>query len=184
MESYAAFEQAVASTAEIVKGVRADQMAAPTPCMEWDVRTLLNHVLGTLWLSEALFTDAPPRHPMAPGGVPGSDLAGGDPAAAYAEASAAALPARRVILRLVAGDLRSVGEIASHLDITGQAVSRHLKVLHEAGLVDERREGTRHLFVVTPDGFSAVQEFLADFWPRHLGQLKGALADSGDPAQD
>ena len=93
MESYAAFEQAVASTAEIVKGVRADQMAAPTPCMEWDVRTLLNHVLGTLWLSEALFTDAPPRYPMAPGGVPGSDLAGDDPAAAYAEASAAALAA-------------------------------------------------------------------------------------------
>jgi uncharacterized protein (TIGR03086 family) len=93
MESYAAFEQAVASTAETVKGVRADQMAAPTPCMEWDVRTLLNHVLGTLWLSEALFTDAAPRHPMAPGGVPGADLAGDDPAAAYAEASAAALAA-------------------------------------------------------------------------------------------
>jgi uncharacterized protein (TIGR03086 family) len=93
MESYAAFEQAVASTAAIVKGVRADQMAAPTPCAEWDVRTLVNHVLGTLWLSEALFTDAAPRHPMAPGGVPGSDLAGDDPAAAYAEASAAALAA-------------------------------------------------------------------------------------------
>jgi uncharacterized protein (TIGR03086 family) len=93
MESYAAFEQAVASTAETVKGVRADRMAAPTPCMEWDVRTLLNHVLGTLWLSEALFTDAAPRHPMAPGGVPGADLAGDDPAAAYAEASAAALAA-------------------------------------------------------------------------------------------
>jgi DNA-binding transcriptional ArsR family regulator len=97
---------------------------------------------------------------------------------------ALAEPRRRAILRLVAGDSRSVGEIASHLDITGQAVSRHLKVLHEAGLVDERREGTRHLFVVNPDGFSAVQEFLADFWTRHLGQLKGALADSRDPAQD
>jgi uncharacterized protein (TIGR03086 family) len=93
MESYAAFEQAVASTAEIVKGVRADQMAASTPCTEWDVRTLLNHVLGTLWLSEALFTDAAPRHTMAPGGVPVTDLAGDDPAAAYAEASAAALAA-------------------------------------------------------------------------------------------
>ncbi len=62
---------------------------------------------------------------------------------------ALAEPHRRAILRLVAGDPRSVGEIASHLDITGQAVSRHLKVLHEAGLVDERREGTRHLFVVS-----------------------------------
>jgi DNA-binding transcriptional ArsR family regulator len=97
---------------------------------------------------------------------------------------ALAEPRRRAILRLVAGDPRSVGEIASHLDITGQAVSRHLKVLHEAGLVDERREGTRHLFVVNPDGFSAVQEFLADFWTRHLGLLQGALADPGDPQQD
>jgi DNA-binding transcriptional ArsR family regulator len=96
---------------------------------------------------------------------------------------ALAEPHRRAILQLVAGDPRSVGEIASRLDITGQAVSRHLKVLHEAGLVDERREGTRHLFVVNPAGFSAVQEFLADFWTRHLGQLKGALADPGGPLQ-
>jgi len=93
MELYAAFEQAVASTAEIVKGVRTGQMAAPTPCTEWDVRALHNHVIGTLWLSEALFTDHAPRHPMAPGGLPGTDLADGDPSAAYAEASAAALAA-------------------------------------------------------------------------------------------
>ena len=90
---------------------------------------------------------------------------------------ALAEPHRRAILKLVAGDARSVGDIASHLDITGQAVSRHLKVLREAGLVDERHEGTRHLFVVNPDGFSAVQEFLADFWTRHLGQLRETLAE-------
>jgi DNA-binding transcriptional ArsR family regulator len=88
---------------------------------------------------------------------------------------ALAEPHRRAILTLVSGDPRSVGEIASHLDITTQAVSRHLKVLHDAGLVDERREGTRHLFLVNPDGFSAVQEFLADFWARHLSQLKTTL---------
>jgi len=87
---------------------------------------------------------------------------------------ALAEPNRRAILRLVADDSRSVGEIASHLDITAQAVSRHLKVLREAGLVAERREGTRHLFVVRPDGFAAVQDFLADFWTRQLGQLKAA----------
>jgi DNA-binding transcriptional ArsR family regulator len=95
---------------------------------------------------------------------------------------ALAEPNRRAILRLVSADARSVGEIASHLDITAQAVSRHLKVLREAGLVDERREGTRHLFLVRPDGFSAVQEFLADFWARQLGQLKGAVENpSADP---
>jgi DNA-binding transcriptional ArsR family regulator len=82
---------------------------------------------------------------------------------------------RRDILRLVSTTPRSVGEIAGHLDISSQAVSRHLKVLREADLVDERREGTRHLFLVRPDGFAAVQGFLDDFWTRHLGQLKATL---------
>jgi DNA-binding transcriptional ArsR family regulator len=95
---------------------------------------------------------------------------------------ALAEPNRRAILRLVSGNPRSVGEIAGHLDITAQAVSRHLKVLREAGLVDERREGTRHLFLIRPDGFSAVQEFLADFWTRQLGQLKVAAENApADP---
>ena len=93
---------------------------------------------------------------------------------------ALAEPHRRVILELVAGEPRPVGDIAGHLDITPQAVSRHLKVLREAGLVDERREGTRHLFVVNPDGFSAVQQFLADFWTRHLGQLRDAVETPPD----
>ena len=95
---------------------------------------------------------------------------------------ALAEPHRRAIMQLVSHDARSVGDIASHLDITPQAVSRHLKVLHEAGLVDERRQGTRHLFLVNPGGFSAVQEFLADFWTHHLGQLQTALQTSSNPA--
>ena len=94
---------------------------------------------------------------------------------------ALAEPHRRAILQLVSHDARPVGDIASHLDITPQAVSRHLKVLAEAGLVDEHRAGTRHLFLVNPGGFSAVQEFLADFWTRHLGQLHTTLQASGDP---
>ena len=93
MELYEAFERAIALTAPIVKSVRPDQTDAPTPCTEWTVRDLLNHLVGTLWLSEGLFTDGVPRHPMAPGGLPGTDLAGDDPAAAYADASAAALTA-------------------------------------------------------------------------------------------
>jgi uncharacterized protein (TIGR03086 family) len=96
MELYDALDRAVASTAAIVKTVRPDQAGAATPCTEWDVRDLLNHVIGTLWLSDALFTDRAPRHPMAPGGLPGADLAGDDPAAAYADASAAALTAARI----------------------------------------------------------------------------------------
>ena len=93
MELLTAFESATASTAEIVKSTPAEAMGAPTPCSEWDVRALLSHVIGTLWLAEGLFSDQPPRYPMAPGGLPPGDLAGDDPAAAYAEASAAALSA-------------------------------------------------------------------------------------------
>ena len=90
---------------------------------------------------------------------------------------ALAEPNRRAILRLVAGEARSVGDIAAHFEITSQAVSQHLRVLRDAGLVDERREGTRHLFVVNPDGFAAVQEFLDDFWTTHLAALKAAVED-------
>jgi len=93
MDLLAAFEGAVNSTAEIVKATPASHMATPTPCTEWDVRALLNHVIGTMWLAEALFSDQPPRYPMAPGGLPSADLAAHDPTAAYAEASAAALAA-------------------------------------------------------------------------------------------
>jgi uncharacterized protein (TIGR03086 family) len=93
MELFPAFEQAVASTAEIVKATPAGRMGAPTPCTEWDARALLNHMIGTLWVAEALFGDQAPRYPMAPGGLPPGDLAGDDPAAAYAEAAAAALAA-------------------------------------------------------------------------------------------
>jgi uncharacterized protein (TIGR03086 family) len=93
MELFTAFERAIASTAEIVRATPASQMGAPTPCTEWDVRALLSHMIGTLWLAEGLFADTEPRYPMAPGGLPPADLAGNDPAAAYAEASSVALAA-------------------------------------------------------------------------------------------
>src|SRR5215469_1342549 len=93
MDLFTAFDHAVASTAEIVKATPAEQLDAPTPCTEWDVHALLNHVIGTLWLAEGLFGDQAPRYPMAPGGLPPADLVGDDPAAAYAEAATAALAA-------------------------------------------------------------------------------------------
>jgi len=91
MDSFEAFDRAVAFTAGVVKGVRADQVEVPTPCTEWTVAALLNHLVGTLWLAAGLLADRPPRHALAPGGLPAVDLVGGDPAAAYAEAAAAAL---------------------------------------------------------------------------------------------
>jgi DNA-binding transcriptional ArsR family regulator len=87
---------------------------------------------------------------------------------------ALAEPNRRAILELVRDEPRPVGAIASHFDITPQAVSQHLRVLRDAGLVEERREGTRHLFVVRPDGFEPVREFLESFWGDRLARLKRA----------
>lgn len=89
---------------------------------------------------------------------------------------AIAEPRRRELLELLrdAGTL-SVGELAERVAVTQQAVSLHLKVLEEAGLVEARREGTRHLYAVRPDGFRPVQDFVARFWGEHLSGLKGTI---------
>jgi DNA-binding transcriptional ArsR family regulator len=67
---------------------------------------------------------------------------------------------------------RSVGEIAAHFAISLQAVSQHLQVLKEAGLVSEQRAGTRRLYVVRPDGLEAVRAFVEQLWPDRLARLK------------
>jgi DNA-binding transcriptional ArsR family regulator len=85
---------------------------------------------------------------------------------------ALAEPHRRAILRLVRDQPRSVTEIAEHFDITQQAVSLHLKVLREAGLVAVRPDGQRRLYLVDPDGMASLQEFFADLWPAGLDRLK------------
>lgn len=79
------------------------------------------------------------------------------------------------MLRLVRDRPRSAGEIGEHFDITQQAVSQHLQVLADAGLVDVRREGKRRLYVVNPDGLETLERFLADLWPAGLRRLKKAV---------
>jgi DNA-binding transcriptional ArsR family regulator len=87
---------------------------------------------------------------------------------------------RRRILALVRDQPRSVGEIARQLDVSQQIASHHLGVLRRAGLVSERRERTRHLFVVSTDGLAAVRDFLDQFWPTQLAALKRAAeAEAG-----
>lgn len=81
---------------------------------------------------------------------------------------------RRRILALVREGPRAVGEIAEQVAMSQQAVSHHLRVLRGAGLVSERRERTRHLFVVRTDGLRAVRDFLDGFWPSRLAALKEA----------
>jgi DNA-binding transcriptional ArsR family regulator len=89
-----------------------------------------------------------------------------------AEATFAALaePRRRAMLLLVRDEPRSVNEIAAHFDISQQAVSQHLKVLRDAGLVAVRPDGQRRLYMVRPEGLKSLEAFLAELWPAGLRQ--------------
>src|SRR5688572_9907957 len=81
-------------------------------------------------------------------------------------------PRRVEILRLLQSGPRPVGEIADAVDVTQQAASQHLAVLSQAGLVEARREGTRHLYSIRPQGFAPVASFVEHFWTPHLETLK------------
>jgi DNA-binding transcriptional ArsR family regulator len=85
---------------------------------------------------------------------------------------ALAEPRRREILRLVVDRERSAGEIASHFDVTRPAISQHLTVLKDAGLLVERRDGTRRLYRARPEGLDEVRAFLDEFWGTGLERLK------------
>jgi DNA-binding transcriptional ArsR family regulator len=85
---------------------------------------------------------------------------------------AIAAPRRRQILTLVRDGELSAGEIASHFDVTRPAVSQHLNVLKEAGLVSERRNGTRRLYRARPEGLTELRQFLEGFWDVRLEALK------------
>jgi DNA-binding transcriptional ArsR family regulator len=79
---------------------------------------------------------------------------------------------RRQILALVRDGELSAGEIAAQFDVTRPAVSQHLNVLKEAGLVSERRDGTKRLYRARPEGLVPLKEFLDDFWDERLAALK------------
>jgi DNA-binding transcriptional ArsR family regulator len=85
---------------------------------------------------------------------------------------AIAEPRRRQILELVRDGELSAGEIAAHFDVTRPAISQHLGVLKEAGLVNERRNGTRRLYVARPEGLRDLQTFLEGFWDERLDALR------------
>jgi DNA-binding transcriptional ArsR family regulator len=85
---------------------------------------------------------------------------------------AIAEPRRRAILSLVREGELSAGEIASHFEVTRPAVSQHLNVLKEAGLVSERRNGTRRLYRARPEGLVELKDFLEGFWDVRLEALK------------
>jgi DNA-binding transcriptional ArsR family regulator len=110
-----------------------------------------------------------------------------DPAGGGEEADAAlraiAEPRRRAILRLVARDELAAGEIAAAFDISRTAVSQHLTVLKDAGLLAERRDGTRRLYRARAEGLAGLREFLDDMWSgaldaaRRIAEHEGGIAD-------
>ena len=81
-------------------------------------------------------------------------------------------PGRRRILTLVRDEEHSAGEIAAEFTVSWPAVSQHLRVLKEAGLVTARREGTRRFYRARPEGLADVRAFLDEFWDDKLERLK------------
>lgn len=87
---------------------------------------------------------------------------------------AIAEPRRREIMLLLRSTQMTAGEVASHFTITRPAISQHLGVLKAAGLVVDRREGTRRVYSARPEGLMELRSFLEVFWNDSLARLKQA----------
>jgi DNA-binding transcriptional ArsR family regulator len=91
---------------------------------------------------------------------------------------AIAEPRRQEIIRLVWNQERAAGDIARHFDVSRPAISKHLRVLKEAGLVHERRKGTQRLYSVRTESLLDLRRFLDSFWDEGLLAIKQA-AEAG-----
>jgi DNA-binding transcriptional ArsR family regulator len=116
-------------------------------------------------------------------GQPRERAAGGE-GEAGAALRAIAEPRRRAILRLVAREELAAGEIAAAFDITRTAVSQHLTVLKDAGLLSERRDGTRRLYRARAEGLAGLREFLDDMWSGALDTALRIAEDEREAAGD
>jgi DNA-binding transcriptional ArsR family regulator len=85
---------------------------------------------------------------------------------------AIAEPRRQQILRLVWSQERAAGEIATHFEISRPAISKHLRVLREAGLVEERRDGTQRLYRARPERLEDARRVLESFWDEAITSIK------------
>ena len=94
-------------------------------------------------------------------------------------------PTRRAIFELLARHPYTVGELAQHLPITRSAVSQHLRVLKDGGLVISRAEGTRRIYQLNPEGVTALRVYLDRVWEEALTAFgKAAQAAPVDPEQE
>jgi len=86
--------------------------------------------------------------------------------------AALADPTRRAIFERLAEGPRAVGELARGLPVSRPAVSQHLQVLKSAGLVADRRDGTRRVYAIDPAGLGALRAWLDQFWGQALEAFK------------
>ena len=99
---------------------------------------------------------------------------------AYADAiQALGDPTRRTVFERLRKGPRSVGDLARGLPVSRPAVSQHLRVLKQAGLVRERREGTRNYYSVNGDGLADLREYFEGFWDEALTAFKAAAESEG-----
>lgn len=83
-------------------------------------------------------------------------------------------PTRREVFELVAARPRAVGELAAELPVSRPAVSQHLRVLKEAGLVRDEAVGARRIYQLHPEGVAELRDYLDGFWNRSLRAFKAA----------
>lgn len=86
-------------------------------------------------------------------------------------------PTRRLVFELLRSGPRSVGDLAAELPVSRPAVSQHLRILQDVGLVTHRRNGTRHLYELDSAGVSVLREWVDGFWSEALARFK-AVADT------
>jgi DNA-binding transcriptional ArsR family regulator len=93
-------------------------------------------------------------------------------------------PTRRAIFERLAEHPAAVGELAARLPVTRPAVSQHLKVLKNAGLVVDERAGTRRIYRIDPSGIDALRTYLDRFWSGALRSFKATVEDHPDTHQE
>jgi DNA-binding transcriptional ArsR family regulator len=93
-------------------------------------------------------------------------------------------PTRRAVLERLRDGPRPVGEIARGLPVSRPAVSQHLKVLKEAGLVDDRSEGTRRIYQIDPKGLGAMRAWLDQFWTEALDAFAAEVERTAKQKED
>lgn len=93
-------------------------------------------------------------------------------------------PTRRAIVERLAGGRQPVGVIAKHLGVTSSAVSQHLKIMKEARLVNDRREGTRSFYQLETAGAAAARAFFDTFWDLRLDAFKAEAERTAPEAAD